>query len=89
MGLRRGRRMALMVGLLSAASAPVRVALRRTLQRSSLTAVLGKLSSAQINAHTNRVRPGVIYLFIYQHSSSVAFLFSKQFCVNCRGLILA
>ncbi|KAB5565754.1 hypothetical protein PHYPO_G00245140 [Pangasianodon hypophthalmus] len=46
--------MALMVGLLSAAAAPVRFGLRRTLQRSSLTAALGKVPSAIINAQTNR-----------------------------------
>lgn len=52
-----------MVGLFLAASAPVRIALRRTLQRSSsLSGVLGKLSSAQLNGRTNRVRPGALYL---------------------------
>ncbi|XP_060770706.1 AFG3-like protein 1 [Neoarius graeffei] len=45
--------MALMVGLLSAA--PVRFGLRRTLQRSSLTAAaLGKLSSAKLKPRLNR-----------------------------------
>lgn len=45
--------MALMGGLLSAA-APVRFGLRRTFQRSSLTAAFGKLSSARLNVHPNR-----------------------------------
>lgn len=54
--------MALMVGLLSAAAAPVRFGLRRTFQRSSLTAAVGKLSSARLNTYTDRVRPGVLYL---------------------------
>lgn len=47
-------RMALMLGLLSAASAPLRFGLRRTLQRSSFTAALGKLSPTLLNGQTNR-----------------------------------
>ncbi|TSK13375.1 AFG3-like protein 1 [Bagarius yarrelli] len=47
-------RMALMVGLLSAASGSVRFGLRRTLQRSSLTAALRKCSFTRLNVHSNR-----------------------------------
>lgn len=57
-------RMALMLGLLSAASAPLRFGLRRTLQRSSFTAALGKLSPTLLNGQTNRVRPDVLYLLV-------------------------
>ncbi|KAK2834812.1 hypothetical protein Q7C36_015513 [Tachysurus vachellii] len=42
-----------MLALLSAAAAPVRFGLR-TLQRSSLTAAVGKLSLARLHVHTNK-----------------------------------